>query len=722
MGIWFQPRGVTIFVFHSVENGRSPGVGSWVTSVQSFRNQLDFIQEEFEVEPVSDMLSSRKRDRTGKPRACITFDDGDPSWLGAVRRELLIRNLRATFYVATDQIKNRPIWHDRLSFCLNSVSDKKIDMPWLGIRNLSFATTIERSKVADALARLFKYQTPNVREQMLERLEIATGVKCNSTGLSAEDLCALANDGHEIGSHTKSHPILSHCDDGFAMDEIGGSKEILESILRLPIKSFSYPNGKPAIDYLGKHVEMVKKTGYKSAVSTSHGGFSDEAGMWEIPRFSPWGETRHRMRRQVFLNSWSKRMSVEGAGSLRPRVLIIENGPGFGGAVVALDTLLGFIPPNRAAIGVVSGASYKFEKIPCVEMVEIASTKPKARIGRVAKLLQKLRVESNSILGFFVGRIDDVVFRLPYLIRVLIVAYKFRPDVMHGNNELVSNREAMWVAKILRVPYIQHIRGPFPRNARLDYLLNGPSLYLAVSRWLYFESANAGVELGRLEQVYDGIAIENNAASDGNSVINGGFMGKWGEFEDQVPVVAMIGMLVPWKGQDLFIEAVAKIYRNYPSARFLIVGGVPSESLSDYREYLVKKVRDLGLSECVNFTGQIPCVADKMGRFDVVVSASIEPEPLGLIMVEALRKGCYFIGPDHGATAEFIKDESLGLLFNPGSPDSLAQAIETALDERIPLRGGTNSRGRSVPIEVSLPDHAHRMIGIYEGLASVGRR
>lgn len=65
----------------------------------------------------------------------------------------------------------------------------------------------------------------------------------------------------QIGSHTKFHPILTTCEREEMVDEISGSKSTIERLTNSPCYHFCYPNG----DYNNEVVEIVKKSGYKSA-------------------------------------------------------------------------------------------------------------------------------------------------------------------------------------------------------------------------------------------------------------------------------------------------------------------------------------------------------------------------------------------------------------------------------------------------------------------------
>jgi peptidoglycan/xylan/chitin deacetylase (PgdA/CDA1 family) len=71
----------------------------------------------------------------------------------------------------------------------------------------------------------------------------------------------------EFGSHTRFHPILTHCSDEEAEVEIAGSKSEVEELVGLRCDHFSFPNG----DYGKREVALVKTAGYRSARTTDIG-------------------------------------------------------------------------------------------------------------------------------------------------------------------------------------------------------------------------------------------------------------------------------------------------------------------------------------------------------------------------------------------------------------------------------------------------------------------
>ena len=83
-------------------------------------------------------------------------------------------------------------------------------------------------------------------------------------------------------SHTMFHPVLPKCDDYEARKEIFNSKEFLEKEYDFQINSIAYPNG----DYTDREIELVKKAGYKCAITVDYGFNTIKSDMFRLKRLS----------------------------------------------------------------------------------------------------------------------------------------------------------------------------------------------------------------------------------------------------------------------------------------------------------------------------------------------------------------------------------------------------------------------------------------------------
>ena len=144
---------------------------------------------------------------------------------------------------------------------------------------------------------------------------------------------------------------------------------------------------------------------------------------------------------------------------------------------------------------------------------------------------------------------------------------------------------------------------------------------------------------------------------------------------DGVPVVMLPGRLTRWKGQTVFVEALAKLQRRDLCA--VIVG--PDQGRTAYSEELEGLVREHelgGIARLVDETRDMPAA---LMLADIVVSASTDPEAFGRVIAEAGAMGRPVIASDHGGAREQIIEGETGWLVPPGDADALAAAIERAL-------------------------------------------
>jgi len=144
---------------------------------------------------------------------------------------------------------------------------------------------------------------------------------------------------------------------------------------------------------------------------------------------------------------------------------------------------------------------------------------------------------------------------------------------------------------------------------------------------------------------------------------------------DGVPVVMLPGRLTRWKGQTIFLEALATL--GDVECMGVIVGG--DQGRTGYREEIEAKIEALGLASRVRLVGDVNDMAAAFMLADVVVSASTDPEAFGRIVVEAQAMGRPVIATKHGAASETVLDGVTGWLVPPGDPVALAGAIRTAL-------------------------------------------
>ena len=84
----------------------------------------------------------------------------------------------------------------------------------------------------------------------------------------------------EFGAHTMNHPALSEHDEAFQRREIDDSRRLCIEVTGREPSSFAYPFG----DYDQRTVQIVRDTGFATAVTTHHGAVNARTSQYELPR------------------------------------------------------------------------------------------------------------------------------------------------------------------------------------------------------------------------------------------------------------------------------------------------------------------------------------------------------------------------------------------------------------------------------------------------------
>jgi glycosyltransferase involved in cell wall biosynthesis len=149
--------------------------------------------------------------------------------------------------------------------------------------------------------------------------------------------------------------------------------------------------------------------------------------------------------------------------------------------------------------------------------------------------------------------------------------------------------------------------------------------------------------------------------------------------------VGLVATFARWKGQDVFLEAVARTVRDrpLPVGRFYIIGGpIYRTNGSQFCESeFRKRARSLGIDEHVGFIGFQEDMAGIYQALDIVVHASTQPEPFGRTIVEAMACGKPVIVSHAGGAAELYEQGYDAVGVPPRDPAALASALHQLMDD-----------------------------------------
>ncbi|HEX7425327.1 MAG TPA: glycosyltransferase [Terriglobales bacterium] len=173
--------------------------------------------------------------------------------------------------------------------------------------------------------------------------------------------------------------------------------------------------------------------------------------------------------------------------------------------------------------------------------------------------------------------------------------------------------------------------------------------------------------------------------------------------------VGAAGRLVPMKGFQNLIRAIALVRNTIPQVRLEIAGSGPEEHA------LRAEAQEARVSDCVHLLGWQPDLPAVLSRWEVYAQPSLA-EPFGIAAVEASAAGLPVIGTTGTGLEEVVEHGKTGLLVPPADSAALANAIIALLNDR-PRRLRMGAAGRQrVAERFAVARMAREIEGVYDSL------
>lgn len=297
---------LSIMIFHRVLPKPDPLFPEIPDAVR-FEEMMRWVAAWFRVLPLSEAVERLESGALPARALSITFDDGYADNAEVAAPILHRHGLQATFFVTSGILDGGRMWNDTVIEAVRGCPHDAMDLGSSGLGRFALKEEGQRRTAIDAILAAIKRLPYEARAERVARIAEASGAML-PTGLmmrsgQLRDLIAF---GMEIGAHTVTHPILRQLDDERALREIADGRDALERIVGAPISLFAYPNGVPGVDYDARHVAMVRRCGFRAAVSTAWGVSDRGTDRFQLARFTPWDRSRFRFGLRLAKNYLSK--------------------------------------------------------------------------------------------------------------------------------------------------------------------------------------------------------------------------------------------------------------------------------------------------------------------------------------------------------------------------------------------------------------------------------
>jgi glycosyltransferase involved in cell wall biosynthesis len=258
-------------------------------------------------------------------------------------------------------------------------------------------------------------------------------------------------------------------------------------------------------------------------------------------------------------------------------------------------------------------------------------------------------------------------------------------DLVHANeaHAVTVAWLALW-GKSLRIPFVisRRVGYPIGKSALAQARYRAAARIVANSKWVAEQAAASGAPREKVSVVYEGADIAPRFTNEQRQRARA----RWGI--QSTALLGCVGVLLPDKGQEWLIRALAEVKKEFSEAKLLLAGDGPR------RGKLESLARGLGLKDDVIFAGFVKDVENVYAALDVFLLPSFF-EALNNSLLAAMAYEIPSIAFNRGALGEIIEDGKSGLLVSGPDPAEISTACLRILrDHEFAARLGRAGRVR----------------------------
>lgn len=244
-----RARPVTVLCYHTLGADSGGPDAATVLREADFRAHLAVLRAAYEIVDLDTALAEGPG-RPGRPRAVLTFDDGE----AGLHRHLLpivtAERVPVTVYVATGQIESgRPYWFDRVMSALQGPDPITLDLgaEGLGRWDLPAAPGAARWRVLGGLLEALKAVEPLRREALADAITARHPRPAEAAAIGPMTRAELAELAQSpfvtIGAHSHCHNLLDQLREQQAEASMARSRALLQDWTGQEVAHFAWPNG-----------------------------------------------------------------------------------------------------------------------------------------------------------------------------------------------------------------------------------------------------------------------------------------------------------------------------------------------------------------------------------------------------------------------------------------------------------------------------------------------
>ena len=397
------------------------------------------------------------------------------------------------------------------------------------------------------------------------------------------------------------------------------------------------------------------------------------------------------------------------------RVVLFDHTAQLGGGEIALYDLVRFLNRSLVTPVVVLGADG-----PLAEKLRgLSATATPVELYILPLADEVLHAKKDALGTGTLLQFRKVTSSIAYIFRLRAFLLQHKADLIHTNS-LKADILGGLAGRLAGVPVLWHIRDriePDYLPAKVVWLMR--KLARILPRYVVANST-ATLATVHLEGKVPGGTVSSGVDMT-KFEVPAGTQTAQPAVDPANPMIGIVGRLCPWKGQHIFLEAAAIVRRQWPGARFQIIGAALFQE-KHLEEDLQAQAAGLGLIDVVEFTGFRSDVNLLIQQLTILVHASTTGEPFGQVIVQGMAASKPVVATDGGGVPEIVVDGVTGYLVPMSDPAAMAAAISTLLSA--PAQAAEmGRRGRERILEkFTIQSSARTLEGVYAAVMNPAHR
>tara|TARA_B110000196_G_scaffold290106_1_gene276149 strand:- start:1068 stop:2219 length:1152 start_codon:yes stop_codon:yes gene_type:complete len=296
--------------------------------------------------------------------------------------------------------------------------------------------------------------------------------------------------------------------------------------------------------------------------------------------------------------------------------------------------------------------------------------------GELTKYINKKKVK---LIRLPVQSKNPILMLFNSIVLIFIILF-CNISIVHARSRAPA-WSCLIATKITRRKFVTTFHGTYNFNSLIKKFYNSimvrSDLIIAGSNFIFSHIKSnylKYLEKKKFLVIYRGINVDYYDSTKITEIQENELISKWKITKDK-KIILLPGRLTPWKGQELFIEALSLVNEELGTDSFYAVVLGSAQGRDIYKKKLLRLAYQYRLNHQLQFIEHCKNMPLAYKISDIVISASIEPEAFGRVSVEAQSMSKPIIASNIGGSKETIINDATGFLYEFEDPASLSKKI-----------------------------------------------